>query len=88
MANPPVIPADTSVETWRILRAAVRQMTPAQRVAQWEALNRAMSEMQTESIHHANPSMTEAQVHIETIRRNHGPELARIAAEMLKVSRG
>jgi CRP-like cAMP-binding protein len=88
MANPSVIPADTSVEAWRILRTAVRQMTPEQRVAQWESLNRSISEMQSESIRRANPSMTEAQVHIETIRRNHGPELARIAAEMLKVSRG
>jgi hypothetical protein len=59
MSNPSVIPADTSVEAWRILRTAVRQLTPEQRVAQWESLNRSISEMQSESIRRANPSMND-----------------------------
>ena len=59
MSNPSVIPADTSVEAWRILRTSVRQMTPEQRVAQWESLNRSISEMQSESIRRANPSMND-----------------------------
>ena len=62
-----------------------RSTTPEQRVANWEAFNHAMAEMQSSSIRRSRPWLTELEVHIETIRRNHGVELARIAAEMLAV---
>jgi hypothetical protein len=81
--NPPIVPADTSAEAWKVLCTAMRDLTPIQRIARWESFNRQLWNAQPEAIRRANPTLSDLDVHIECIRRNHGDELATVARAML-----
>jgi hypothetical protein len=74
------IPADTSPEVWRAQMRALAAMTPARRLATWEALNEELSVMEEQAIRRLHPDFSEREVALELVRRRHGAPLAAAVA--------
>lgn len=59
--------------------AAVAARTVSDRLDEWEALNRAVSQMEADGIRHRHPEYDDEQVHRAQVRLRCGDELARHA---------
>ncbi len=57
--------------------AAIAKRSVAERLAEFEALNRAGNQMEADSIRRANPEFTDRQVFLTLVWRRYGDELAR-----------
>lgn len=57
--------------------AAIAERSMAERLAEFEALNRAGNQMEADGIRRANPEFTDQQVFLTMVRRRYGDELAR-----------
>ncbi|HEU5149131.1 MAG TPA: hypothetical protein VFU19_01465 [Iamia sp.] len=75
--NPPVVPADTSPEVWRRQMAAIGAKTVGQRIAEWEALNRAGAEMEEAAVRRRHPDYDDHDVHLALVRLRYGDALVR-----------
>ena len=74
--NPPAIPADTSPDAWRVQMAALRNMTPAERLRRWEEFNDALAEMEVDAHNRRYPELTERQRFLLRMRHKYGVELS------------
>ena len=77
--NPPAIPADTSDEVWQLQMAAIARRPVADRLAEWAALNRAISQMEADGIRRRHPNYSDQQVVLAAARIRYGDELVRAA---------
>lgn len=75
--NPSAIPADTSLEAWRLQMKAIGRRRVAERLAEWEALNRKGAEMEADGVRRLHPGYTDREVFLTLVRRRYGDELAR-----------
>jgi hypothetical protein len=69
------IPSDTSIEVWRADMAAIAAMAPIARLHACATLNRALAQMQDESVRRQYPTYNDAQVMRELIRRQYGSKI-------------
>lgn len=74
--NPPAIPADTSVEAWRVQMTAIRKMTPVERVRRWEEFNEALAAMESDALRRQYPDSTERQRFLIRMRQRYGADLS------------
>ncbi len=74
--NPPALPADTSREAWQIQMEAISRRTVAERLAEWEALNRMGAQMEADGVRRLHPEFSEREVFLTLVRRRYGDELA------------
>lgn len=74
--NPSTIPADTSREVWRIQMDAIARRSVAERIAEWEVLNRAVAVMEADAVRRRHPGYSEREVFLTLVRRRYGDELA------------
>ena len=56
--------------------AAIRRLSPAERLRQWEEFNEALNEMEVESVRRRHPDLNERQRFLLSMRLRYGPELA------------
>lgn len=75
--NPPVVPADTSPEVWRVQMAAIAARPPESRIAEWEALNRAMAQMEEDGVRRRHPEYDDHDVHVALVRLRYGDDLVK-----------
>jgi len=71
-----LVPADTSLEAWRVQMAAIRAMTVDQRIQQWEALNSALAEMEVAAFERLFPDLSPRHRFLVRMRVRYGVELA------------
>lgn len=74
------IPADTSPEVWRAQMRALAAMSPARRLAMWEALNDELAAMEEQAVRRLHPDFSQREVALELVRRRHGAPLAAAVA--------
>lgn len=74
--SPPPIPADTSLEAWRVRTAAIGRRSVAERLAEWETLKRKGEQMEANGVRRQHPESTDRQVFLTLVRRRDGDELA------------
>ncbi|MEM7273502.1 MAG: hypothetical protein AAF547_10515 [Actinomycetota bacterium] len=74
--NPPAIPADTSPEAWRAQMAAIGRRSVSERLAEWEALNRAGAKMEADAVRRQHAAFTDREVFLTLVRRRYGDQLA------------
>ncbi|MFM7253319.1 MAG: hypothetical protein ACKO27_09695 [Ilumatobacteraceae bacterium] len=74
--NPPVVPADTTPEAWRVQMRAMAALTPQQRLALWADLNEQVAAMEEAAVRRQHPELDDLGVGLELIRRRHGDALA------------
>jgi hypothetical protein len=72
--NPPVVPADTTPEVWRQM-AVLAAKPVADRLAEWEALNRAGAEMEEAAVRRRHPDYDDHDVHLALVRLRYGDDL-------------
>jgi hypothetical protein len=75
-SNPPAVPADTSTSAWKVQMKAIRARSREERIAEWEALNRAGAKMEADGVRRQHPGFTEREVFLTLVRRRYGDELA------------
>ena len=86
-SNPPLVPADTSLEAWQVQMAAIRAMTVAQRLQQWEALNSALAQMEESSFERRFPDLSPRHRFLVRMRMRYGVDLAtEVWPELAEVS--
>jgi hypothetical protein len=73
--NPPVVPADTVPEVWRRQMAVLAAKPVADRLAEWEALNRAGAEMEEAAVRRRHPDYDDHDVHLALVRLRYGDDL-------------
>ena len=81
------VPADTSLEVWKLQIAAIRRKSISERLAMAEQRQKWMREVENDFLNRRFPSASAAELAIERIRLRHGDELAR-AVEPLLLARG
>lgn len=74
--NPPVVPPDTDPQTWRLQMEAIKRRPVADRLAEWEQLNRGVNRMVADAIRHRHPGYSDHQVFLAFVRAYHGDEIA------------
>lgn len=85
--NPPLVPVDTSLEAWLVQMAAIRAMTVAQRIEQWEALNTALAEMEAAAFERRFPDLSPRHRFLVRMRVRYGVDLAtEVWPELAEVS--
>lgn len=55
---------------------AIRARSPEERIAEWEALNRAGAKMEADGVRRQHPDFTDREVFLTLVRRRYGDELA------------
>lgn len=73
--NPPHIPADTSPDVWHRQMAALRAQSVEDRFEEWDALNRAVGEMEANWIRRRHPEYTEREVFLAVVHHRYGADL-------------
>ena len=81
------IPADTSVEAWKIQMAALRELTPEQRSQCWSEFQMQMNAVQRGAICRKYPDLDERTTTALLVQRRYGPDLARAAYPEIDLSR-
>ena len=81
------VPADTSLEVWKLQIAAIRRKSISERLAMAEQRQKWMRQAEDDFLNRRFPSASAAELAIERIRHRHGDELAR-AVEPLLLARG
>lgn len=72
------MPADTSPEMWRRQMAAIAERSVAERLEEWEALNRELAQMEAAGVRLGHPDYSD-EVFLALVRRRHGDRLVRAA---------
>jgi recombinational DNA repair ATPase RecF len=75
--NPPIVPADTALDVWRRQMAAIASRSMAERLEEWDGLNRAVADMERAWIRRRHPHYTDRQVFLATVRHRYGDDLVR-----------
>jgi hypothetical protein len=70
------VPADTTLEVWRRQMAATAGRTIAQRIDEWEQLNRGVARMAEQAVRRRHPGYDDRQVFLALVRRLYGDDLA------------
>ena len=78
-ANPSVVPADTTEEIWRRQMEAVALRSPADRLAEWAALNEAVARMEADAVRRQHPEFSDQETLVELMRRRYGDALVSAA---------
>ena len=81
--NPSAIPADTSVEVWKMEMAGRRAMSHEQRMSRLMEFHDRCRIMHDEAICHRFPDISEVDFKVERARRRHGDAIAGIVKEQL-----
>ncbi|MBS1847294.1 MAG: hypothetical protein JST73_03365 [Actinobacteria bacterium] len=74
--NPPVVPVDTDAEVWRRQMEAIKRRSVAERIDEWEQLNRAVGLMAEQAVRRRHPDYSDRQVFLALVRAWYGDELA------------
>lgn len=74
--NPPIVPADTAPEAWRVQMDAIARRSVADRLAEWESLNAAVLEMEVAAVRRRHPDYDDRKVFLALTRRRYGDALA------------
>lgn len=77
--NPPVVPADTSVDVWRRQMAVVAALSPAERLSRWATAQAAFDEVWRAALLRRHPEYTDHDVVLAATRHFHGEDLVRAA---------
>ncbi|MEX1218144.1 MAG: hypothetical protein WEA11_06480 [Acidimicrobiales bacterium] len=77
--RPAGIPHDTSIEAWKIEMAAVRALTPEQRIEAWAQFQFEIDELALKAIQRRFPDADREFQLAELVRRTHGEALANAA---------
>ncbi len=77
--NPAAIPADTSPEVWRRQMTSLAQRTSADLLAEWEALNAALGDLEANGVRRRHPAYSEREVFLSIVRRRYGDVLYQAA---------
>ena len=56
--------------------AAIRKMTPAERVRRWEQFNEALAEMETDALRTKFPDLNDRQLFLHRMRQRYGADLS------------
>jgi hypothetical protein len=75
--NPPAVPADTTPEVWHRQMAVIAARSVPERLAEWEALNRAGAEMEAAAVRRRHPDYDDHDVLLALTRLRYGDELVR-----------
>ncbi len=77
--NPPVVPADTSLDAWNRQMDAAAARSVEDRLAEWAALTRATAAMQADVTRRHHPEYDDHQVFLALVRSRYGDDLFRAA---------
>lgn len=77
------VPADTSLDVWRIYVAKVRALTPQQRVIEAEKFIRLERKAEVEYLKQRFPDLGPGEFAVEVVRYRHGDVLANAVTETL-----
>jgi hypothetical protein len=81
--NPPAIPADTSVDVWKMQIEGIRRQSISERLAIVESLNHRQRELEDRYLRSKFPHLNEGQLAVERVRHRYGSDLANEVAELL-----
>ncbi len=81
------VPADTSLEVWKMQIEAIRKKSVAERLQLAERRQNWLRQVEHDFIKRRFPEATPTEIAVERIRHRHGDELAR-AVEPLLIARG
>lgn len=74
--NPAAIPADTTAAAWRRQMAAIAARPVAERLDEWEELNRGVLRLVEGAVRRRHPDYDDREVFLAIVRRVYGDELA------------
>jgi len=77
------VPADTSVDVWRIYVEKVRALSPEQRLIEAEKFTRLERKAEIEYLKQRFPDLGPGEFAVEVVRYRHGDALADAVAETL-----
>ena len=77
--NPPIVPADTSVNVWRRQLDAIAKRSVADRFDEWQQLNDAMAKMEADGVRRRHPDYDDHTVLLALVRLRYGDALVRAA---------
>jgi hypothetical protein len=77
------VPADTSLDVWRIYVEKVRALTPQQRLIEAEKFTRLERKAEIEYLKQRFPDLGPGQFAVEVVRYRHGDALANAVTETL-----
>ncbi|MBP7877464.1 hypothetical protein [Candidatus Neomicrothrix sp.] len=75
VSNPPVVPPDTSPDVWRLQMKAIGRRSVADRLKEWEALNRWADQAEEAGVRRRHPGYGDRQVMLAQARMRYGDEL-------------
>jgi len=75
--NPPAVPTDTTPEVWRRQMDAIASRSVAERLREWDQLNRALADMEVGWIRRRHPDYSDRQIFLASVRHRHGDDLVR-----------
>lgn len=73
--NPPAVPADTTQDVWERQMAAIARRSVADRLAEWEELNRSINRRAEDAVRRRHPDYDDDEVLRSLVRQRHGDEL-------------
>lgn len=74
--HPTAIPADTTPEAWQLQMEAIPRRSTAERIDEWQQLNRGVIKMLEQAVRRRHPEYDDRQVFLAMVRRYHGDQLA------------
>lgn len=77
------VPADTSLEVWRLYVAGIRALTPAQRLAEAERFTSIERRAEIDYLRRRFPDLERGQFAVEVVRYRYGNELAEAVSSRL-----
>ena len=84
--HPAGIPADTSIEAWKLEIAALRRMTQEQRSRMFIEFQTAIERTQRDAVRRKYPDLDDRTVSAILVKRRHGAVLAEAAYPDLDIS--